>query len=698
MTSFTICVSYEDFDELESRLSLLAEALDVLDGCHLPCTSKGVPGTVIGVTLDSHPAGKKFIEDARVGRSRAELTIEKLKPFETLLTSFAKALDAVTCGFASCDAALLESLKSLMMRIHTSFQKDFGTVLAAYAPHANTPAVHAPFADWLSKVWTCQVRVFEPILAADLSCSKLSWWVGSCKATIERCRACSSSTLQARSIFPSNSSLAANIEQAHHLMVWLHLVAAFLCDERTEGVDKKELQKGFKLHLKPFLSIPDMPCLDIVTLAKSPVFGKDGEYSRGMQSYIDGEVERIVKPIATAFKELFGGPDKVRLLDTDTLSIEQLEAVKDGKMDTSAYDGAVKWAKDTADELLHLQLRCIPLIFELRKAFAQLILTARRCLAEGSKFRVRRISVEQVEVIHLCRSRLNGFIAFVDQSNHIFDTDVANNDSMHVKLLDTFVDLKGFSSSAQQETGRIESLFGQSWTKDLDQCATAITAFSPQWQLRHDTLLTDPEMVSAFLNMPDAHLDSIGPVTTELSNQIKILNTVTNGPQLVELSCRKRAQEMLTFGVETVIFKAVIVCTQRDWHNLVAPAEAAKAVEELQAKIKPKKVQLTAQMEECLASWASGAKITELESARDAARIASATGTVQAVPDGPAKTEAGSGSSEGRELPPAAGTPRGTADAEMAVQEIAGTAESSTGTKRASLASRAAAAKRNKMV
>ena len=118
--------------------------------------------------------------------------------------------------------------------------------------------------------------------------------------------------------------------------------------------------------------------------------------------------------------------------------------------------------------------------------------------------------------------------------------------------------------------------------------------------------------------MTDASLQKVGCLVSELRAQLRFVKKTSIVPSAA-------VSAMSTFAhhaVATVVYQAVIQCTEHDWKSLMSPVDCKRAVEQLQATLAPKGVDLTKEMKDCLAEWESGAKLQKAEDTKKPAKEA----------------------------------------------------------------------------
>ena len=75
---------------------------------------------------------------------------------------------------------------------------------------------------------------------------------------------------------------------------------------------------------------------------------------------------------------------------------------------------------------------------------------------------------------------------------------------------------------------------------------------------------------------------------------------------------KKRTENAVKFGCETVVFHSVLKCFEEWRTTAMNPADCKQAVEQLRGKVKSSQVALTKQMLAELEKWESGDMLTEV--------------------------------------------------------------------------------------
>ena len=248
-----------------------------------------------------------------------------------------------------------------------------------------------------------------------------------------------------------------------------------------------------------------------------------------------------------------GAAKTMRLLDVTTYEDSDVISMSSLGVCPTAHKRAVKWAVDTDDALLHLQLQCCHMVVDLRQAMCATELLGRK-MARESDIKKREPTSERIESIHKLRSRLSVLNTFVEESGHIFDPATVAGDDMHLPCLDNVINLRSVWASAESESAAIEARFGKTWSVDISSIVEAINVFCPAWQPVNDKLLAHTEMKRALINMPDKHANSVGPLCQGLKSQLSVLKTLVGKP-LVDPSTTKHIKSTVSFGVSTVVYR-----------------------------------------------------------------------------------------------------------------------------------------------
>jgi len=590
---------------------------------HVPSAENTTGGTLLGSTLTMYPSGQKILADARVGLSHTKVSLEELKPFAELLQTFALAIDSVAHGgLLTAHENVFSPLSLVAKRLAEHVSSKMTHVLPGYLPSWSSEDVKPIMDQWTLLNWKALHTVLTPCCRADVSLESLAEWVNNTGSSRSRSNACFAMVLQLKQLTSPSGSLVKNVIHGFNLLSWLVDASKFLThsssDEYKLG-DLKSLQKKYQLYLKPFADAGE-PRLDVAPLLKSPLLSKSGSYALQMKHVLHAQANSLMKPLRDAIVGFFG-VETLRLLDLSDASDERLDGLKGCQIPTESYHDANKWAADTADNTLQLQLEACERCLELYKALA-LAETCRRKYFTGlSSMRDRKVNRTQTDTVHELRSRYQAFLKSFETCASVFDKEFVEKDGMHVQLFDTVIDLKSVEASAKVEVLAFEAVVSTIWSQDLDTITKAINTYCPGWQAAKETLLAEREMVTALINVSNDHSVAIGQLVGELSSQIQLIKSVKQGTPLVTADKIKAAQSTVTFGKETVAYKVFVTCTEKDWHKCTSPAECHKEVQTLRLKMKEKDVAMTDQMLECLARWESGEKLTELEKAREIAEV-----------------------------------------------------------------------------
>ena len=194
----------------------------------------------------------------------------------------------------------------------------------------------------------------------------------------------------------------------------------------------------------------------------------------------------------------------------------------------------------------------------------------------------------------------------------MFDDSFVEKTCFHARALDRFIELRPLHASMGAAYEELRACLSSHFTSDLVKLVKALEVMCPPWQPHKETLLTHSASAHMLLNMPEKHIENIGPIVAELVGQKELMESTG----FLDPSTVVAAKSGEKLGRETLVYGLVTRCMLRDWHKLKSPAEAKEAVAALRAAISPKGVLLTDQMNAQLAEWESGAKISALHAAR----------------------------------------------------------------------------------
>ena len=617
VSAFAICISYEDFDQLIDRVDFLSESLAKMDE-HIPSAGQS-RGSILGTTVSTFPVGSKMVADARVRLAKARLTINALDPFFHLLAGLHEAVKRVCGSLLSTNDQVFEVISDNATDLAQHFKKKMVNVLPGYVPSPNTPEVKDALTCWLLADWQASVSLVKPALRRSTTAEALSDWAKQSSGARSRVSKVHLLSLALKPLMDTNGSLCRNVMQCHGLIQWLSDVAESL-QKRSDELDVvQKLQKGFKEYLKPFMADEGIEVPSVIDSQMSPVFSKEGAYAAYVKGVLHDRGNAQLKPLKIVLVAIFPSVP-LRLMSVESYPDASIKAISDSTLPKSEVQSCLKWATDTADSLLHIQLQCCSLVRDLFVSVCNAEIATRKYFRTGIAINERKVSDVQIEILHDLRSTFGAFEKFVEGSLHAFDSEEILKDHMHVNCFDDIMDLKSVHASVQSEVRRLESRFGSSWSEDFNKIVAAVTAYCPRWHDKKECLLSERGMVTEMMNMSEKHVNAIGPLCHELKAMEATVKKLTNGCKLVDANFMKTVHTTIQFGIETVVYRSILVCTEKDWHSLSSPAECAAAVKELRERINGKGVELSDELQECLDSWESGDKLEELELAREAAK------------------------------------------------------------------------------
>lgn len=264
-----------------------------------------------------------------------------------------------------------------------------------------------------------------------------------------------------------------------------------------------------------------------------------------------------------------------------------------------------------------MQLQGLHLSVQLRQEFARVESLAHKTPSMTS-MKAHRISSHQVGMLQGMRRSFSNLELLISEHALVFDADIIAQELLDCAAAYQILDIRAFGASAEQANNSLESKYSAVWTSDLQSMCAAVKLLCPDWtDACKESMFTDRALVQSMLDLPNADAAKIGPLCTEFQSQLNFERSLHGAP-LVDPTVLSSAQSMQRFGCATVIYRAVIVSTERDWLTLTSPAEAAVAVQELKNNIASKGVVLKEQMAGILDQWESGERLKELDAMRQA--------------------------------------------------------------------------------
>ena len=631
--ALAVCLAREDFDQLEERVELLSDAIYEIEKS-TPCSTAGRAGTMIGGTLATFPAGTALVTESRLALARATCTINSLKPFTVALDQFSGALSQCPDSLLLCGRATLTSLMALAVKTAAIFTDGLADVMPDYRPSSSTPSIKSLMDTWQQKYRRTAYEVLRPVLTSSTSIADLHKWAGAQHNSAAVVRMLSDTTASLKPMIKDSAEVA-HLSHLSAIHDWLHKCSDFLSP--TGNRDKRTVESLQALY-RQCMSVPEASDVEAKSFIvnfedfrNGSVLAKGGEYARAVRQATLRDGKEVVELVLQTLREVLGSALPFASLDLSVLDDHSLELAVNTDIDEDTASNARKWAKTWSDDLLVLQIEACCNSVALRRALARAEKCTRQYFQPDIPLKDRRICESQTNSLQEARVQFAAFIRFSDAALHVFDADIVNKDVAHLDTLHGSLDLRALRPSFEREFARIQATFAEAWSSDMRKVMKAIRSFCPAWEACEQDMLSSPDCVQQMLNMRQSHFEALGPLASELKSSLALLQKM-GGSSPVDAQLRKEALNAVTFAVKTVVYRIVICCTQRDWLELSSPAETAKAVQELRAKLAPKNVALTEQMEKVLADWASGEKLNELEAAR-AARKAKAPSRPAGVPN-----------------------------------------------------------------
>ena len=624
VTAMATLLGIDAYDALTERIEFGGEALSILDK-HVPNAKNGAAGTPLGATLANFPSASQWLADARLGVSRAKVSVQKLTPFGNLVIEFKSLVMSFSGAVLVAEPASVLAVSNALAAIAKSHRDDLNEVISSFVPAREAPELHVPTSAWVEKVWSAFIDTLKPLMKSATTSDVLEHWSSSTKAKRPLLQQAATSIFNASNVVSESTALA-NLRKADSMVAWFASVNAFMCSSDRENQftldELKNIQREFKLHFTNF-DVPEVTldsddhssfeCNAVCSLLQSPLFRIGEGYPLAMKSILSDKGNAAVKGAKDFFTKVFTS-FPLLLIQMEERDPIDLARISDMELDTDAIQAAMKWATDTHDNLLLLQLQLIVAALHVFRACASAQRCTARYFASGMNLQKRKVNDTQLERLKDLRQRFQQWEKLADNNSHVFDSDITSKEPLHCGEFDNMLDIKSIVASASAEVHRLENLFKHSWARDVQCLHDAIDELVPKWYHIKATLLTHAPVVERLLNLPDTGYNAIGPLCGELKSILKAIRSV-HGQPLVDARLMIRAGEICDQGVETVAHAFVIKHTHREWLKLSSPAEAAIAVETLQTAVKRTGVVLSEQLEKELEAWKSGAKLTELAEA-----------------------------------------------------------------------------------
>ena len=675
---FSVLVHHEEFDDIENRVYFMTEAFESVDAA-LPNTSKGHPGTAVGSTLWAFPAGRSLIESYRLALSKAVVTNQKLRPFQAKLQSFYDSLMALT-GFLGCHSSVLDALSGLGAAISVAFSGELTAILPDFMPDAGHPRVKEPMTLWLTKLQDAIVECLGGVVKVGATKADLSSWMPATENARARLRQCSEVTTSLRALM-EDSPLLRFAQTGVSLCKWLEACRSFLAHPLSFSVEQlQDMQRHYRACVQPLEHVPHGAAdfsQALLAFQRSTLLASDGEYVQAVNSSFSHAGAAHLTDALDQFRSILGmspGSGPFHVVALEALSTDALQAISIAEFNDEPYNRACEWSRGFSDDLLRVQLQALHHTATVHKHLAAAEVVARQYFQRGLPMKDRCVRAEQMDALQAARCRVAALEQFGSSRIHIFDASVVASAAVHVPHADGLLNFRSVLSSVVAEAHRVEKMYQDAWTSDIQKLMDGITAVCPKWEGREESLMTDVAVVRSFLEMSPKHVDGLTSFCVELKRQVKALQK-SNVAGIMAPQLMKLARATVDHGVKSAVFRAVVVCTHREWLTLTDQEACERAVKKLRLNIKDKYVQLPEQMEDALTAWENGDKLKEMAAGKSAVE---ATGTLAKSPSSGDLSDVGSCISASGQSQPAPTSPCPSA--------------------RQGLAARAAMAKRRKLV
>ena len=301
---------------------------------------------------------------------------------------------------------------------------------------------------------------------------------------------------------------------------------------------------------------------------------------------------------------------------------EQLQAIIDWASqfsDSVIFSQAAKWACECGDRLLHYQTSFLHHFVALAGCVASCTLLERAAVSATTlkdKF-LCKVKVGTLTSLRSASANLKAFSTAEVQANLISKD--ARTDLMHCKALDDWCEVNDVHQELVAAVDVLQEGYAATWQASMRSVAQALRDCCPAWQHARDTLLSNKDLIDQLCANVTKHYSKIGPLASELKEQVKLAKAVHadgHGQVLSKISDArsdflKDMGDVISFGVDTVGYTYLVYTIVND---LVPERDLQKRITKIGA-LKTKlcvhhKVKLTDQMAHVLDELAVGARPT----------------------------------------------------------------------------------------
>ena len=431
------------------------------------------------------PSGEKIVVDARLQLAKAVATHTALAPFIASLGSFRELVVSLPSGVLTVPVDTIAAIDRAAVRLASVYQQNFSgsNILEEFRPTPSSDDVLAVMGVWTKHVWQAQADVLRPILRKDLSANTLATWSRNCGETKTRIGECVSVTARLHELIHRESSSYQNSTKGHAIIRFLVNVAECLRTDvaKMDLLLVKGLQKSFKESMTPFCPVPGDA--DTETMVQdallSPFFALQGTFDQAMSAVISEKGSQEIQPFLSCVHSLLGnsaGP--VATLDLLCKGTDALEIISNGVWDVESHEAAMKWAADTSDNLLQLQMDAAVFFHMVRKELAVLCM---RSTERAVQLKERVPGNDLIKLFHIVRSSRCAFNMFLENNPHVFDPAVIKQQHCHLSCLDDALDLKSLHPSVESVADAVGFKLIAQWNSDVQSLINAIAALCPEW-------------------------------------------------------------------------------------------------------------------------------------------------------------------------------------------------------------------------
>ena len=107
----------------------------------------------------------------------------------------------------------------------------------------------------------------------------------------------------------------------------------------------------------------------------------------------------------------------------------------------------------------------------------------------------------------------------------MFDDSCVEKTCYHARALHRFIELRPIHASIGEAYEALRACLSSHFTSDLVKLVKALEVMCPPWQPHKETLLTPSASAQMLMNMPEKHIENIGPIVAELVGQKQLMES-----------------------------------------------------------------------------------------------------------------------------------------------------------------------------